>query len=68
MPKGKYICFDVSYDNLHDEIQKVYQYAKDEKMPIHFGFDYEEYITDQDYTKEGARLNFCLKLEIEGVH
>lgn len=63
LPKGKYISFEITFDNIHEEIKNVYQYIKEHKVDVHFGFDFEEYLEDQDYTKEGAILYFTLKLE-----
>ena len=63
LPKGKYLEFSIKFDNLHDEIQRVYKYVKDNGLNIHYGFDYEDYIKGQDYDKDNAILNFALKLE-----
>lgn len=63
LPKGTYVLFEISFDNIHNDIQEVYNYVKETNMNIHYGFDYEDYIKGQDYTKEGAILNFALKLE-----
>ena len=63
LPKGKYILFEIEFDNIHDEIQKVYKHVKDNHVNIHYGFDYEDYLQGQDYTKTGAILNFAFKLE-----
>ena len=60
---GKYICFRISFDNIHDEIQKVYAFVKQENINVHMGFDYEDYLEGQDYSKPGAVLDFCLMLE-----
>lgn len=63
LPKGTYVLFEIHFDEIHDEIQQVYQYVKEHNMNIHYGFDYEDYLEGQDYTKPGAILNFALKLE-----
>jgi len=63
LPKGKYIEFEVQFDDLHNEIHRVYKYVKDNALNIHYGFDYEDYIKGQDYYVEKAILNFVLKLE-----
>jgi len=63
LPKGTYVLFEINFDQIHDEIQKVYKHVKENNMNIHYGFDYEDYLLGQDYTKPGAILNFCLKLE-----
>lgn len=63
LPKGTYVLFEINFDNIHDEIQEVYKYVKENSMNIHYGFDYEDYLLGQDYTKPGAILNFALKLE-----
>lgn len=63
LPKGTYIKFEVEFDHLLEQIKQVYQYINDNNINVHFGFDYEEYISDQDYSKEGAKLYFVLKLE-----
>lgn len=63
LPKGKYLLFEIEFDDIKEEIKRVYQYIRNNKIQIHYGFDYEDYIKDQDYTKPGAILNFALKLE-----
>jgi hypothetical protein len=63
LPKGKYIEFVVSFDNLHEDIKQVYKYIKDNNINVHFGFDYEDYLESEDYWKDGATLQFALKLE-----
>ncbi len=63
LPKGKYILFSIEFDQIRDEIQRVYKYVKENNIKIHMGFDYEDYIKGQDYRKPGARLNFALMLE-----
>ena len=63
LPKGSYVLFEINFDQIHDEIQRVYKYIKENNLNIHYGFDYEDYIIGQDYTKPGAILNFALKLE-----
>ncbi len=63
LPKGTYVLFEIKFDVIHDEIKRVYQYVKEHNMNIHYGFDYEDYLVEEDYTKPGATLNFVLKLE-----
>jgi predicted transcriptional regulator YdeE len=63
LPKGKYILFEIEFDDLMNEMQRAYQFAQKEKMPIHYGFDYEQYLMGEDYTKPGAKLQFVIKLE-----
>lgn len=63
LPKGTYVKFEIDFDNIQKDIQSVYQYIKENKMNVHFGFDYEDYIKGEDYTKPGAKLYFALKLE-----
>lgn len=62
LPKGKYVSFEIEFDDLYNEIQNVYQYIKEHKMNVHFGFDYEDYIKDQNYSEKGAKLYFTLML------
>lgn len=63
LPKGKYICFEVGFDTLKDDIQKVYQYIEEHHVKIHKGFDFEEYLDGQKYYESGAILNFSFLLE-----
>ena len=65
LPKGKYIVFELSHDNLQEEIRQVYRYLKKENITVHTGFDYEDFLNDEDYTKEGALIHFGLLLEDE---
>lgn len=60
---GKYICFPIPFDQITTHVQKVYKFIKDEKIKIHMGFDYEDYLPDQNYGAAGAILHFCLLLE-----
>jgi len=63
LPEGKYICFEVGFDTLKDDIQKVYSYIKEHHIKIHKGFDFEEYLDGQKYYESGAILNFSFLLE-----
>ena len=63
LPKGKYICFEVGFDTLKDDVQKVYKYIKEHNVKIHKGFDFEEYLDGQKYYESGAILNFSFLLE-----
>lgn len=63
LPSGTYICFVIEFDDIATEIQACYKYVKHNQIRVHYGFDYEDYISGQDYTKPGARLHFCLLLE-----
>jgi predicted transcriptional regulator YdeE len=63
LPKGKYISFEIAFETIHDDIQNVYKYVKEHKMNIHYGFDYEEYLMEEDYNNPGAKLYFSLLLE-----
>ena len=47
--KGRYICFPINYSNVFKEIQKVYQYINDQNIKIHKGFDYEDYLLNENY-------------------
>ncbi|XMB72182.1 GyrI-like domain-containing protein [Mycoplasmatota bacterium WC30] len=60
---GRYICFPINFDEITTEIQKVYKHIKDKGIKVHMGFDYEDYLTTEDYGVTGAVLNFCLLLE-----
>ncbi len=63
MPKGKYISFEIEFDSIHDDIQKVYKYVKEHNVKVHYGFDYEEYLPNEEYREKGAKLYFTLMLE-----
>jgi len=63
LPEGEYIFFEIEFDDIHQEIQKVYQYVKSKNINIHQGFDFEDYLPEYDYTKGGAKLNFAMMLE-----
>lgn len=60
---GRYICFPIKLIDIMNEIQKVYTYIKEKEINVHMGFDYEEYITGEDYSNKDATLNFCLLME-----
>jgi len=61
--KGKYICFPIKFDEISQEIQKVYKFIKDNDIKVHRGFDYEDYLPSEDYGNPEAILNFCLMIE-----
>lgn len=63
LPQGKYISFEIEFDQIHNEIQSVYKYIKDHNVPVHYGFDYEEYLPEEEYQNKGAKLYFTLMLE-----
>ena len=63
LKKGKYICFPIKHDDISKEIHRVYEYIEEEKINVHMGYDYEDYIPDENYEKEGAILNFCFLME-----
>ena len=63
LKKGRYICFPIEFDQITEKIQKVYQFIKREKIKVHMGFDYEDYLPEENYSKPGAILNFCLRME-----
>jgi predicted transcriptional regulator YdeE len=63
LPKGSYISFEISFDNIRDEVERVYNFVKKEQINVHLGFDVEEYIPGQDYTKPGAKLYLTFKLD-----
>jgi predicted transcriptional regulator YdeE len=63
LPAGTYISFEIQMDDIMNQIQHVYNYVKNNKIPVHYGFDFEEYIPTEDYTKQGAMLYFSLLLE-----
>jgi len=60
---GKYICFPIEFDDILNQVQKAYRYIKAEKINVHMGFDYEDYLNEENYGEAGAILNFCLLLE-----
>ncbi len=63
LKKGRYICFPIPFDQISQEIKLIYDYIKSEKIKVHMGFDYEDYLPTEDYGEAGAILNFCLLLE-----
>jgi len=65
LPKGTYIGFEVEFDHLFDQIQKVYAYVKEHNINVHMGFDFEHYLKGEDYSKPGAKLHFSFLLNHE---
>lgn len=63
LPKGKYISFEIGFDTIKQDIQKVYAYIKEHNVKVHFGFDFEEYLEGQKYYENGAILNFSFLLD-----
>lgn len=65
LPKGDYIEFLVSFDDLPRQFEAVYRYLKDHDIRCHSTFDYEEYLEDQDYNAPGATLYLSFLLDDE---
>ena len=63
LKKGRYICFPVRFDDILNEMQKVYEFIKKEGIKVHTGFDYEDYMSTENYAEPEAILNFCFLLE-----
>ena len=63
LPKGRYISFKIDHDSLMEEVERVYEYVKQERINIHLGFDVKEYIPEEDYKTQGAKLYLTFKLE-----
>ena len=65
LKKGRYICFPIRFDQITSEIKKVYEFIKKENIKVHMGFDYEDYIPEENYSEPEAILNFCFLLDEE---
>ncbi len=63
LPKGKYISFPIKFDDISNEIQKVYKYIKENNINVHYGFDFEDYLEGENYSGSGAMLHFSMLLE-----
>ncbi len=63
LPKGRYISFTISNDDLLNEVERVYKFIEEERINIHLGFDVKEYLSDQNYRNFGAKLLLTFKLE-----
>lgn len=63
LPQGNYIVFTIKFANIREETNKIYKYINENKLPVNYGFDYEEYIQSEDYSKEEAVLNYGFLLE-----
>lgn len=63
LPKGKYISFPIRFGDIQEEIQKVYQYIKENDIHINRGFDFEEYLEGQNYDSPDAVLHFSLLMK-----
>ncbi|MBU1019822.1 MAG: GyrI-like domain-containing protein [Firmicutes bacterium] len=63
LPKGRYICFEISFDDLQNEIKRVYKYLQEQKIRVHKSFDIEDYLISENYGEKGAKLNFSFLLD-----
>lgn len=63
LPKGRYICFEISFDDLQNEIKRVYHYLHEQQIKVHNSFDIEDYINSEDYGKKNAKLYFSFLLD-----
>jgi predicted transcriptional regulator YdeE len=62
LPKGRYICFEVSFNRLDEEIGKCHKYIETNNVNVNKDFDYTEYLENQDYSDENAKAQFCFLL------
>lgn len=63
LPKGSYISFRIDHDDLLNEVERVYEFVKRERINVHLGFDVKEYLPTENYKENGAKLNLLFKLE-----
>jgi predicted transcriptional regulator YdeE len=63
LPKGRYISFTIRHDDLLNEVERVYEYVKKERINVHLGFDVKEYLPEENYDEPGAIMLLTFKLE-----
>ncbi len=63
LPKGKYISFPIKFDDITNEVGKVYKFMETQDLKVHMGFDVEDYLVTQDYSKKGQILHMMFLLE-----
>jgi hypothetical protein len=63
LPKGTYISYEIEFDNIQSEIQKVYNHIKEKKLNIDYSFDFEDYMKEQDYSKKNQKMYFTFLLK-----
>ena len=62
LPKGEYILFPMSRDNIYEDIKKIYRYIQKENINVHLGFHVEIY-QDEDVTTNKNTMYLSFKLE-----
>ncbi len=62
LPKGKYICFEILFNNLDEEIRKCHNYIQSNNIKVNTEFDYTEYLDGEDYSNEKAKVHFSFLL------
>jgi len=53
----------IEHDDLLNQVEKVYEFVKRERINVHLGFDVKEYLPTENYKEKGAKLNLLFKLE-----
>lgn len=59
LPKGKYIFFELEFDDISNQIQAIYKYIKESNINVNYAFDYEDYLENQQYNQKGQILNLA---------
>jgi|LGOV01.1.fsa_nt_gb hypothetical protein len=62
LESGKFIRFETTFGELTNGfIPKVYAYIEENKIPVDFGFDYEEYPLEFDSHDLNSKVFICMK-------
>ncbi|QMS85974.1 GyrI-like domain-containing protein [Candidatus Xianfuyuplasma coldseepsis] len=66
LPAGSYISFEILFRDITNQIHACYEYVKEHNINVHMGFDFEDYLNDQDYTNaDDSVLHFSMLLETD---
>lgn len=69
LPAGTYISFEISFQNITNQIHSCYEYVKEHNINVHMGFDFEDYLPDKDYNNTtDSILHFSMLLETDMNH
>lgn len=62
LPEGRYMIFEIPNEQVQNQIRKVYQYVKENKISVHMGFDYEDFSSANKFFDTSSTLEFALLL------
>ena len=63
LPKGRYISFDILFDEMDEDMNKCHEYIENNDIEVDEGFDFSEYLIGVNYSESNALLHFTFLLK-----